>query len=88
MSNKPHKVCAGTGCKKWLKGKQRRFCSDTCNKRTWAQEKAAGKENITKAINKELKSDTGDYASVRRGCLLYTSPSPRDATLSRMPSSA
>ena len=25
---------------------------------------------------------------VSRGCLLYTSPSPRDATLSRMPSSA
>ena len=25
---------------------------------------------------------------VRRTCLLYTSPSPRDATLSRMPSSA
>ena len=24
----------------------------------------------------------------QRGCLLYTSPSPRDATLSRMPSSA
>ena len=24
----------------------------------------------------------------RQGCLLYTSPSPRDATLSRMPSSA
>ena len=23
-----------------------------------------------------------------QGCLLYTSPSPRDATLSRMPSSA
>ena len=27
-----------------------------------------------------------DYLS--KGCLLYTSPSPRDATLSRMPSSA
>ena len=27
-------------------------------------------------------------AGTRRGCLLYTSPSPRDATLSRMPSSA
>ena len=26
--------------------------------------------------------------SYRPGCLLYTSPSPRDATLSRMPSSA
>ena len=27
-------------------------------------------------------------ASLREDCLLYTSPSPRDATLSRMPSSA
>ena len=26
--------------------------------------------------------------TVLNGCLLYTSPSPRDATLSRMPSSA
>ena len=32
----------------------------------------------------------GCYAIARGyfGCLLYTSPSPRDATLSRMPSSA
>ena len=29
-----------------------------------------------------------DDPEVNRGCLLYTSPSPRDATLSRMPSSA
>ena len=29
----------------------------------------------------------GDYV-MDRSCLLYTSPSPRDATLSRMPSSA
>ena len=28
------------------------------------------------------------YAHFCNGCLLYTSPSPRDATLSRMPSSA
>ena len=26
--------------------------------------------------------------AIEKGCLLYTSPSPRDATLSRMPSSA
>ena len=35
--------------------------------------------------------DVGGSASVDdfiRTCLLYTSPSPRDATLSRMPSSA
>ena len=29
-----------------------------------------------------------DWSSISEGCLLYTSPSPRDATLSRMPSSA
>ena len=29
-----------------------------------------------------------DLVEMRRVCLLYTSPSPRDATLSRMPSSA
>ena len=28
------------------------------------------------------------FVSLIRNCLLYTSPSPRDATLSRMPSSA
>ena len=28
------------------------------------------------------------FVQVLEGCLLYTSPSPRDATLSRMPSSA
>ena len=30
----------------------------------------------------------GSYLIEYKGCLLYTSPSPRDATLSRMPSSA
>ena len=31
---------------------------------------------------------TDDVWPVSKRCLLYTSPSPRDATLSRMPSSA
>ena len=30
----------------------------------------------------------GEEEDLLKGCLLYTSPSPRDATLSRMPSSA
>ena len=39
-------------------------------------------------LNKELETRT-DYESAEYlSCLLYTSPSPRDATLSRMPSSA
>ena len=33
-------------------------------------------------------SANGDENTVVKTCLLYTSPSPRDATLSRMPSSA
>ena len=32
--------------------------------------------------------DSMEYVSDYHICLLYTSPSPRDATLSRMPSSA
>ena len=36
-----------------------------------------------------VPSDFNDHSNARlRACLLYTSPSPRDATLSRMPSSA
>ena len=39
-----------------------------------------------------LEAQTGRLAQLARvsltPCLLYTSPSPRDATLSRMPSSA
>ena len=35
----------------------------------------------------ETDLDLGHYERFT-GCLLYTSPSPRDATLSRMPSSA
>ena len=34
------------------------------------------------------KPYVGDTCVMSRVCLLYTSPSPRDATLSRMPSSA
>ena len=36
-------------------------------------------------IRAEIVKDAG---GLYRSCLLYTSPSPRDATLSRMPSSA
>ena len=38
-------------------------------------------------VNKERERRAFKKASYW-GCLLYTSPSPRDATLSRMPSSA
>ena len=42
--------------------------------------------SILKDISLEVKS--GDFIAVTGPCLLYTSPSPRDRTRSRMPSSA
>ena len=48
-------------------------------------------EQLCKMINRALRSDmslTDKPPSEIKCCLLYTSPSPRDATLSRMPSSA
>ena len=41
-------------------------------------------EQLTKKKKKKTRSQT----EINSICLLYTSPSPRDATLSRMPSSA
>ena len=47
------------------------------------------KERDVQAL-RALLSDGAVFASVRMsaGCLLYTSPSPRDLSTSRMPSSA
>ena len=44
------------------------------------------KEEILSRMEKEVLSQEKDLT--KESCLLYTSPSPRDATLSRMPSSA
>ena len=41
--------------------------------------------DVSLSVVKEFVSDVKDKAI---GCLLYTSPSPRDRTRSRMPSSA
>ena len=53
---------------------------------TWLQNFLKGKVNKKiQAPSDEKRARTPTYVW---GCLLYTSPSPRDATLSRMPSSA
>ena len=51
------------------------------------QNKRKLNSKITKEIIKELKNIEKDSGK-KFGCLLYTSPSPRDLDLSRMPSSA
>ena len=61
----------------------------------YKDKKRLGKK-ITEQIKKELKVVEKDVSKkfgdnknpLLLSCLLYTSPSPRDATLSRMPSSA
>ena len=40
------------------------------------------------AINQIIESYKNDYEKISIACLLYTSPSPRDLSTSRMPSSA
>ena len=47
-----------------------------------------GSSSTDDAESKEGSGTTADSDGSSTSCLLYTSPSPRDATLSRMPSSA
>ena len=44
--------------------------------------------DITDAIIQEMGAPKDFASKLQTGCLLYTSPSPRDRLLSRMPSSA
>ena len=45
--------------------------------------------NIANAATPHFKARDIDFQDeIRRACLLYTSPSPRDLWISRMPSSA
>ena len=48
-----------------------------------------GSESLWELLNREDAWVSGlGAATIQQGCLLYTSPSPRDRTRSRMPSSA
>ena len=46
------------------------------------------KQEIAKKISKNIRDQIKKINVSINGCLLYTSPSPRDKTVSRMPSSA
>ena len=47
-----------------------------------------GKANLSEWANFHSNFSSSGWSGLGGHCLLYTSPSPRDATLSRMPSSA
>ena len=52
------------------------------NNKVWATVPEANEEDVDKAVQSAQKAFHNSC------CLLYTSPSPRDGLLSRMPSSA
>ena len=60
----------------------------------WLRERANGEKYLDKKTQQRLFDPTSLNVEIAiksariNNCLLYTSPSPRDATLSRMPSSA
>ena len=58
---------------------------DSCYSTLGLTEYATIQPHIPKATQQQSPPDDDEYSQL---CLLYTSPSPRDATLSRMPSSA
>ena len=45
------------------------------------------RSGVVQLLNEEI-TNLAAHELVRKGCLLYTSPSPRDSRKSRMPSSA
>ena len=55
--------------------------------RRWADIEQTEK-NVSDTIEMTEKPHHGDDVKLYFGCLLYTSPSPRDYAASRMPSSA
>ena len=59
-------------------------------KKVFTDSEYSVKRIYQKSSKKRPTEDAGKYPFTRgiHPCLLYTSPSPRDATLSRMPSSA
>ena len=54
----------------------------------WTREEGGGGRSRVFSGGKVFEKAGVNVSVVHGTCLLYTSPSPRDATLSRMPSSA
>ena len=64
---------------------QRQALSNLINEHLQMQESEKYEQNIS---DEQVNQRLAQLLSRNGACLLYTSPSPRDATLSRMPSSA
>ena len=68
-----------------LKSNSRKLTQGQMGRREFIVSAMAAGLTLPSALSMVKKAEA---ATPKKGCLLYTSPSPRDATLSRMPSSA
>ena len=64
------------------------YCVGEVGRIGFTSRREIGHGNLAQRAIKPALPDYDDFPYTIRICLLYTSPSPRDATLSRMPSSA
>ena len=62
--------------------------SDSLDETDMAMSIAPVLSDVSQVVSTDIPVTSFDGPAVDYSCLLYTSPSPRDATLSRMPSSA
>ena len=70
-----------------LKAKLDEVCSPNFEPKHQVQVHYLYYDLMSKEMGPSIQYDP-DFPEAMRGCLLYTSPSPRDGLLSRMPSSA
>ena len=62
--------------------------SDVYKRQVYASENERLTSSVYKNIYKKIEGKRPRFGDIINSCLLYTSPSPRDRTRSRMPSSA
>ena len=75
----------------WLRAKaifQQAITRKIHDRKAFVADACADDEGLAAHVQALLDADAETHTPLERPCLLYTSPSPRDLSTSRMPSSA
>ena len=87
LSMKKYTTCMENKLQKNVLGENLELCSN--NPLTgWYRDGCCNTDENDHGLHTVCAKVTTEFLEWCKDCLLYTSPSPRDATLSRMPSSA
>ena len=79
-------IGSGNTARVWCGLSNGTYTTHTCSSATIDIDQN-GDDNLAKAYSQYTNHTANEY-TINQTCLLYTSPSPRDGLLSRMPSSA